>query len=175
MRGTLSTRGVSQFAHGIIPAHAGNTSPRRWPTSRNGDHPRACGEHTRRQPLCGRIPGSSPRMRGTLFRIWRSTLACGIIPAHAGNTRCETRCTAPHRDHPRACGEHREKDGREKTGLGSSPRMRGTPVGVGQLRGVVGIIPAHAGNTSLACIGLLAWWDHPRACGEHCFGSGISM
>ena len=32
---------------------------------------------------------------------------------------------------------------------------------------LVGIIPAHAGNTECPLSPLLPWWDHPRACGEH--------
>ena len=50
---------------------------------------------------------------------------------------------------------------------GSSPRMRGTPVPVNTPLGVIGIIPAYAGNTfrwlNCQCLDR----DHPRVCGEH--------
>ena len=46
MRGTLTIQRPQFASLGIIPAHAGNTV---WKSPRNplnGDHPRACGEHT---------------------------------------------------------------------------------------------------------------------------------
>ena len=52
--------------------------------------------------------------------------------------------------------------------MGSSPRVRGTPVhGVEQIsRG--GIIPACAGNTRVVEVAAGLVGDHPRVCGEHC-------
>ena len=54
---------------------------------------------------------------------------------------------------------------------GSSPRMRGTPVPHHPNSRRHGIIPAYAGNTSLA----QSYWrvrrDHPRVCGEHVLSS----
>ncbi len=45
MRGTLVPVRTAIHMHGIIPAHAGNTSFGRESTTRIWDHPRACGEH----------------------------------------------------------------------------------------------------------------------------------
>ena len=62
------TRGESPFAVcslGIIPALAGNTVPLRAPPLGEGDHPRACGEHSPITMVRSRKWGSSPRLRGT--------------------------------------------------------------------------------------------------------------
>ena len=51
--------------------------------------------------------------------------------------------------------------------MGSSPRMRGTPLVVWGDSCDEGIIPAYAGNTCHAVRQPSLWWDHPRVCGEH--------
>ena len=71
------------------------------------------------------------------------------------------------RDHPRACGEHVIGVHLPDIPQGSSPRMRGTPPPIRCITYIAGIIPAHAGNTSLLDMLLVSTWDHPRACGEH--------
>ena len=48
MRGTLRPQGRDAAGPGIIPAYAGNTSSTAMACRRNGDHPRVCGEHTKR-------------------------------------------------------------------------------------------------------------------------------
>ena len=50
-------------------------------------------------------------------------------------------------DHPRVCGEHVVAHFFFPAPLGSSPRMRGTPVLADDHGQLVGIIPAYAGNT----------------------------
>ena len=45
MRGTRSGAGIHVAPHGIIPAHAGNTSDGNEYEAEGEDHPRACGEH----------------------------------------------------------------------------------------------------------------------------------
>ena len=93
--------------------------------------------------------GSSPRMRGTLLD-WLAPVRClGIIPAHAGNTCACSLPRSRRRDHPRACGEHNTVCLGLACARGSSPRMRGTPTVVDGHEGGEGIIPAHAGNTSV--------------------------
>ena len=71
---------------GIIPAHAGNTRPRRLESLATGDHPRVCGEHAEFTPVMGESEGSSPRVRGTPGGHERAEARPGIIPACAGNT-----------------------------------------------------------------------------------------
>ena len=127
MRGTRIRSSSSATTAGIIPAHAGNTSPAATPTTRSRDHPRACGEHTLSAVSALVLAGSSPRMRGTRSAVSRSSWQAGIIPAHAGNTKDEVLADCIVRDHPRACGEH---------------------FVVAELLGhESGIIPAQAGNT----------------------------
>ena len=91
----------------------------------------------------------------------------GIIPAYAGNTAAVKLAQLDDGDHPRVCGEHTLSGIAERTGLGSSPRMRGTRVAQCDDRAGGGIIPAYAGNTSLVILVCTAPRDHPRVCGEH--------
>ena len=111
------------------------------------DHPRVCGEHILRLVPDRHATGSSPRMRGTLGTpdTWKQPL--GIIPAYAGNTRFCHNLSKRFRDHPRVCGEHWLNSRHMLKGKGSSPRMRGTPRTVSNMRQRSGIIPAYAGNT----------------------------
>ena len=71
----------------------------------------------------------------------------GIIPALAGNTGGETVDAHSEWDHPRACGEHALRDTSLASGMGSSPRLRGTRGFPDFAIRVSGIIPALAGNT----------------------------
>ena len=152
---------------GIIPAHAGNTSLTLSGDSPNGDHPRACGEHSHQAWPTPIDKGSSPRMRGTPY--WRvcGLWPRGIIPAHAGNTAGSGTDIWVSQDHPRACGEHVSVLASTHTIGGSSPRMRGTPLQRLQSFLGAGIIPAHAGNTGRYARLSVICQDHPRACGEH--------
>ena len=86
MRGTLGRRVVGLCLVGIIPAYAGNTTARNASTKAKRDHPRVCGEHSRRGSAGLSFGGSSPRMRGTLDVELVGHVLAGIIPAYAGNT-----------------------------------------------------------------------------------------
>ena len=109
MRGTQIREVAHGIDGGIIPAHAGNTSPPDSAPSANRDHPRACGEHCDHTSMERATKGSSPRMRGTLegSGVWAESF--GIIPAHAGNTGQVWFAGTFAEDHPRACGEHRSR------------------------------------------------------------------
>ncbi len=134
------------------------------------DHPRACGEHVTVPQDAILTAGSSPRLRGTLVAYADFAAEHGIIPALAGNT-CRP-ATRRHRswDHPRACGEHRDRRPLLEHVRGSSPRLRGTRRYSLAGRLQHGIIPALAGNTCSPANHAGASRDHPRACGEHyCF------
>ena len=147
MRGTLRLRCCPLPSIGIIPAYAGNTSSliSRPPLTR--DHPRVCGEHTRKPSSTATPPGSSPRMRGTRSGVVWMLVCDGIIPAYAGNTRTPLATVTSSRDHPRVCGEHSAVFYFPFGLQGSSPRMRGTP---------------SSGSAQYT------WQvDHPRVCGEH--------
>ena len=167
MRGTLRGPERVRRQRGIIPAHAGNTRSLIAGMAVRRDHPRACGEHDGFDPAFDAHSGSSPRMRGTPKMKRMICFMTGIIPAHAGNTGLSKRLALCRRDHPRACGEHYAYDSADITGMGSSPRMRGTPYVALQYECGGGIIPAHAGNTMRVPVGAELNRDHPRACGEH--------
>ena len=86
MRGTQSCPQSAISTRGIIPAYAGNTRRTRYWQMHGRDHPRVCGEHTGIKVGGMMGEGSSPRMRGTLYRRFHSHADTGIIPAYAGNT-----------------------------------------------------------------------------------------
>ena len=106
MRGTLAPCRAVATEFGIIPAYAGNTVCNGWTVKRVWDHPRVCGEHQDDAWCAERVPGSSPRMRGTHHQRHRKTRRPGIIPAYAGNTMLWIWLPQHKRDHPRVCGEH---------------------------------------------------------------------
>ena len=162
--------GGPESASGIIPAYAGNTSHRHERGNCCRDHPRVCGEHVLGVLATSYGIGSSPRMRGTRAPERHGTRWTGIIPAYAGNTRCQGNNGLPNRDHPRVCGEHPSADSSPPASEGSSPRMRGTPPTREEKRHENGIIPAYAGNTRPLTYATARLRDHPRVCGEHCVG-----
>ena len=165
----------SKFGRGSSPRMRGTPHRREPPKSLQRDHPRACGEHQGRS--AGRLhrEGSSPRMRGTRSYGDTGARTPGIIPAHAGNTAgCRPMSVAPW-DHPRACGEHFAKYGLAFWTAGSSPRMRGTRIYRALASHNGGIIPAHAGNTTLRTSIALKRRDHPRACGEHRYSCSLVL
>ena len=167
MRGTLQLTSDEKEERGIIPAYAGNTTRLPMPTPAARDHPRVCGEHFHSQALLSPVVGSSPRMRGTLRLLFPDPAGTGIIPAYAGNTCRSSARRSSQRDHPRVCGEHLIFRAACEGRMGSSPRMRGTPITYRHYDRPDGIIPAYAGNT----LGLRGCFrglrDHPRVCGEH--------
>ena len=167
MRGSRGVALLRAGAWGIIPAHAGLTPVTGRGTSGYRDHPRACGAHLRRFPFRSQARGSSPRMRGSPRGLRRGYGSQGIIPAHAGLTDVIDPNMQHERDHPRACGAHFVRSPIASFKMGSSPRMRGSPLAVSRQSDPQGIIPAHAGLTSCSQSGAAAFRDHPRACGAH--------
>ena len=167
MRGALLARESPRVQAGIIPAYAGSTTPRARRFRCRRDHPRVCGEHCALLSQSLPVPGSSPRMRGALEPCRVAALRPGIIPAYAGSTRRRASGSAPRRDHPRVCGEHRVLKYGRWPREGSSPRMRGARAdGVARDVGER-IIPAYAGSTWHPPSSAFPCWDHPRVCGEH--------
>ena len=106
-------------------------------------------------------------MRGTLHKVAVHVNGVGIIPAYAGNTSRPPQRRHSPRDHPRVCGEHIDWGYMQDPFVGSSPRMRGTPLKAAYPSGSPGIIPAYAGNTGEASESMACGRDHPRVCGEH--------
>ena len=147
MRGKQRRAGATRSRRGITPAHAGKTSLWLRPFCGSGDHPRACGENSKRFAWRGKCQGSPPRMRGKPKRFVVLYFLNGITPAHAGKTLPYPPGKSGQRDHPRACGEN-FREGRSMCWEEGSP-------------------PAHAGKTVRGPVKEFAWRDHPRACGEN--------
>ena len=114
----------------------------------------------------GRV-GSSPRARGTPHRDRADGAAGRIIPACARNTRSSGARSISTSDHPRVRGEHATERPRTSITTGSSPRARGTRPRRASPRPRWRIIPACAGNTSIALPPATVPPDHPRVRGEH--------
>ena len=152
---------------GIIPAYAGSTCSGISRRSREGDHPRVCGEHHAFMTASRNPSGSSPRMRGAPCDAPGQLRDEGIIPAYAGSTRLSLINNVLIRDHPRVCGEHRLLYLFRFRFRGSSPRMRGARLGLQVRQAQKGIIPAYAGSTCAARVPYRYRRDHPRVCGEH--------
>ena len=167
MRGTHHHHENAGLERGIIPAYAGNTSLTGGYRKLARDHPRVCGEHGTSTVEGVAVPGSSPRMRGTLIGRCMTPFDTGIIPAYAGNTSSGRARGFSVRDHPRVCGEHAMSAANPGQMVGSSPRMRGTRLRSRHSRRRTGIIPAYAGNTETGGTWRFGRRDHPRVCGEH--------
>ena len=170
LRGTPYARARRRRPARFIPAPAGNTSGRGGAPPARSVHPRACGEHTGTRIADWAAAGSSPRLRGTLVQLVGDLPAHRFIPAPAGNTG---NLRVPKLDfpvHPRACGEHLGGVQILSGLLGSSPRLRGTPVVYRRVMGVHRFIPAPAGNTWRRRGRRTPRSVHPRACGEHSGG-----
>ena len=167
MRGSRKIRQPNKRCNGIIPAHAGLTAVSPSMRSARWDHPRACGAHVRRRSGAFESMGSSPRMRGSRRAARDNLEAIGIIPAHAGLTSSVVNLEAVAMDHPRACGAHTSRKCQCGSSLGSSPRMRGSPLAAIPPCITLGIIPAHAGLTPCAAPAYMLARDHPRARGAH--------
>ena len=166
---------VTETAPRIIPARAGQTLGSALSMVGLPDHPRACGANDLTQGVTPVRAGSSPRVRGKLFRWRRMCQRQRIIPARAGQTQPARRNTSHRPDHPRACGANATAVDNCVPGNGSSPRVRGKlPVGdAGDLRDR--IIPARAGQTPSASPARPSSPDHPRACGANLGVAAIKM
>ena len=71
----------------------------------------------------------------------------GITPAGAGKTSALRSMCAGLRDHPRRCGENRNKHSENRRGVGSPPQVRGKPLNSSSCRRRSWITPAGAGKT----------------------------
>ena len=116
------------------------------------------------------VRGSSPHARGTEHRAIVPEEAHGIIPACAGNSRTTPPTSASSRDHPRMRGEQNLGEIGVCVIGGSSPHARGTVGHEAVDDGIVGIIPACAGNRWGFQSRPSASWDHPRMRGEQTTG-----
>ena len=153
--------------HGLIPAHAGKTSPSTPAGIASRAHPRSRGENPRRRFRARGPWGSSPLTRGKRHRGRRRGNRHGLIPAHAGKTPTLTRQSPLRRAHPRSRGENSLALREVSLVPGSSPLTRGkrnaeTFKSVG-----MGLIPAPAGKTVPTTARKSLRRAHPRSRGEN--------
>ena len=166
-RGAPSKSALTRLTSGLIPAHAGSTACRACPAGRRAAHPRSRGEHAWSFAARAVKRGSSPLTRGALRPHAQKQLIRRLIPAHAGSTVTKPSATPRPRAHPRSRGEHFSKAAADYGGIGSSPLTRGARAGVVSRAGAQGLIPAHAGSTSISRKRARMLGAHPRSRGEH--------
>ena len=111
------------------------------------DHPRMCGEQNQLLMDQVPIPGSPPRVRGTVAHVAYYRISYRITPACAGNSMAHYAVFLLSGDHPRVCGEQRPGEIAYIGEKGSPPRVRGTAYGAGLRELGAGITPACAGNS----------------------------
>ncbi len=174
-RGTLYFAVQNAGRQRFIPARAGNTMAETALIKLPTVHPRAGGEHRLMRFLSLTTNGSSPRGRGTLQALQIFDRRIRFIPARAGNTRDELRCSRACSVHPRAGGEHLKKSNAANLEIGSSPRGRGTLLVLGRRTWRYRFIPARAGNTFEAGGMSAVTTVHPRAGGEHNLGDSAAL
>ena len=147
MRGKRKESCEAFYSQGITPADAGKTGIGKGVCPNAEDHPRGCGENRVKKSSAGLQIGSPPRMRGKPKLTFPSFYLPRITPADAGKTTRYTANICMSMDHPRGCGENRNKHSENRRGVGSPPRMRGKPPeGTVNLK-TKGITPADAGKT----------------------------
>ena len=166
-RGKRDLPNVDKLRAGLIPAHAGKTTrtcarfPSHWA------HPRSRGENGSHRSASSAGLGSSPLTRGKPLGAHRRIGTKGLIPAHAGKTISRKLLSPRPGAHPRSRGENRSGKPAAGDSRGSSPLTRGKQ---GRRRvgpHPVGLIPAHAGKTSMVSARPPRIGAHPRSRGEN--------
>ena len=167
VRGKPARRARFIIALRLIPACAGKTPCLKARSARKKAHPRVCGENSTQDKTTPVKTGSSPRVRGKHHPTVRPAPTCGLIPACAGKTPRGSAVPSEAWAHPRVCGENSERVADVRRSKGSSPRVRGKRILVGQpvVRG--GLIPACAGKTTARSSASRRDRAHPRVCGEN--------
>ena len=109
--------------------------------------------------------GLSPRVRGKLLVRQAQPDLMRSIPACAGETRYASIAGAHEGVYPRVCGGNSEGFFAQFRRGGLSPRVRGKRANVNNLLGIVGSIPACAGETVAAAPASPPAAVYPRVCG----------
>ena len=136
-------------------------------------HPRSRGENVIGTFVAGFKTGSSTLARGKRQGVWDGIKQIGLIPAHAGKTPCWGNVDTGVEAHPRSRGENIPTAERPRNHVGSSPLTRGKHIPLVELTPDRGLIPAHAGKTNVAGIGVASpGWLIPAHAGKTC-GKGL--
>ena len=94
------------FRRGTIPANTGRIDGQRACGGVNRDHPREYGENRFHIDDSTAEWGPSPRIRGELLLLSKSTRSLGTIPANTGRIKCPRWPLESSADHPREYGEN---------------------------------------------------------------------
>ena len=105
MRGKASGCCFLGVSIGITPAYAGKSQGCHQCRLRCEDHPRICGEKTKKIDMGATVYGSPPHMRGKEGVGAVHVLEQGITPAYAGKSAFTLYKRRAVQDHPRICGE----------------------------------------------------------------------
>ena len=146
-RGKQSAGDARHEDRRLIPAHAGKTVSEMDTTASLAAHPRSRGENDHVHCPADHVVGSSPLTRGKLPRQLVQIITEGLIPAHAGKTRCASGRQTSSPAHPRSRGENTTIAPAAGATSGSSPLTRGKPQRAQKARVCERLIPAHAGKT----------------------------
>ena len=150
---------------GSIPAGAGEPSANTGRVRTSGVYPRGCGGTSIGRPGGAAPRGLSPRVRGNLVDLGRSTRRARSIPAGAGEPRSAPRTGSRRRVYPRGCGGTRYGSRWTSPHSGLSPRVRGNhPPRTAGRRGC-GSIPAGAGEPGDPRARGRLGEVYPRGCG----------
>ena len=147
-RGKQGASGVQERGHGLIPTHAGKTTPPSTNSEPLRAHPHSRGENSAYlggEPADG---GSSPLTRGKPCERKRTTPLCGLIPTHAGKTSRSGPDRHVAQAHPHSRGENAKPRERPGSQRGSSPLTRGKLSTSARASVRQRLIPTHAGKTN---------------------------
>ena len=147
--------------------------PGGWDAPITEAHPRSRGENFRRRRTRRGRPGSSPLTRGKRNVPRGEVQSLGLIPAHAGKTALDTDPGLRAGAHPRSRGENGTRVSLELLSWGSSPLTRGKRGSRDHRPDARGLIPAHAGKTSMVSARPPPSGAHPRSRGENHEGTEI--
>ena len=165
MRGNLGGRHRASAAGGSIPACAGEPGWSGGLSTLRTVYPRVCGGTAARIRSAFKGHGLSPRVRGNRLVGRRPRNRHGSIPACAGEPVWQAGGCGGRRVYPRVCGGTTWCQVSRWIHTGLSPRVRGNRHLVGVVDGVMGSIPACAGEPRASSPWPSPWPVYPRVCG----------
>ena len=165
VRGSLTAPGQSYEMRGSIPAGAGEPAAWRPGSSRRRVDPRGCGGAVIREAEEMLSEGRSPRVRGSPDPAREGRQVRGSIPAGAGEPAPAATCWSGRWVDPRGCGGATVKVRQIASGLGRSPRVRGSHRRRDFRDSHHGSIPAGAGEPLRDGFLAGARGVDPRGCG----------
>ena len=145
--GTLGTLRIDRCALRFIPTCVGNSPEELQQLFARAVHPHVCGELERVRTDRKDTLGSSPRVWGTLTDIGTAKFMDRFIPTCVGNSDLSTFQRRELSVHPHVCGELEPGVYNPSYGVGSSPRVWGTPDSILFNGAVSRFIPTCVGNS----------------------------